>query len=59
MISKTKFFVTKMEEKKAQEQAQTQPPVDQSMSKNKFCTECGAALKEDSKICTECGKKLK
>jgi hypothetical protein len=57
MSSNTQFFTPKIQEKKAE--MSTQPTVDPLLSKNKFCTECGAALKENVSFCTECGKKQK
>ena len=59
MFANKQFFVTKVQEKKDQDQAQTQPANNQPASKNNFCTECGATLKDNSTFCTECGKKLK
>jgi hypothetical protein len=59
MSAKTQFFVTKTQEKKGEVQMPTQPPSTQPISTSKFCTECGASLKDNAIFCTECGKKQK
>jgi len=57
--SNTQFFTPKTQEKKPETQMPIQPVANQSLSKNKFCAECGAALKENVNFCSECGTKQK
>lgn len=59
MSSSTQFFTPKIQGKKDEMQMPVQPMANQPISKNKFCSECDAALKENASFCSECGKKQK
>lgn len=45
--------------KEEQEQAKKSPDViERTTKKAKYCSNCGAALREGAKFCTECGNKV-